>query len=363
MDFMRKKKILSCLLGFAIFVIIIFVADILLKDVTHHGVKQGLGLYDQPENTIDVLMVGSSHVHYGINTALLWEDYGLASYDYSSAEQTLWASYHYIVEACKSQKPKVVVLDFFTPAAFQEDHKFKYHYLSDTLYGMKFSRNKLELMRASFDGDIELWDRFFPGFFGYHDRYNFFETEHIENIFQDYSDFKGYTPHFGKCPSVLHDLNTDEIKPISDKSLEYLDRIIDYTSENGMELYITIVPYCVNSEQTEGKIQEEDKRYNWLEQYMSEVEAKGNDHVHFDYTLKHLESFDLHMGDGEDMDDPTHLNYYGSCKFTSYLGEDLRRLYGTELLPDHRGDPLYESWDGNVKIIKTEVESHGFEWR
>ena len=69
------------------------------------------------------------------------------------------------------------------------------------------------------------------------------------------------------------------------------------------------------------------------------------------------------MESGEDMYDSTHLNYYGSCKFTDYLAEDLRRMYGYELIPDHRGDPDYYTWDENVEMIREDVLSYGFEWR
>ena len=65
-------------------------------------------MYWQPENAIDVVMMGTSHVHCGVNTAFLWEKYGIASYDYSGAEQPLWMTYFYLKELYKYQTPKVV---------------------------------------------------------------------------------------------------------------------------------------------------------------------------------------------------------------------------------------------------------------
>lgn len=43
----------------------------LLSFKTAHGIKQARCLYAQPENTIDVAFLGSSHMHVNINTALL----------------------------------------------------------------------------------------------------------------------------------------------------------------------------------------------------------------------------------------------------------------------------------------------------
>ncbi len=357
------KKILACIISFVIVSGVVMTAGVIIRETTTNGVKQAMGIYDQPPYTVDVLMLGSSHMYYGVNTAKLWEDYGIAGYDFGSAEQSLWVSYHYLIEACKTQKPKVVVLDFFTPAAFQEDHKFKYTFLSDALYGLKFSFNKLRLMFACFYGNLDLWNRYFPSFFAYHDRYGEVGFEDLRKLFEDHASFKGYVPYFKKTSVLDFGLDTESVLPPSDKSIKYLNKIIDYTKENDIELYITIVPYRVNDEQTEGKVQEEDKRYNWLEQYVEELRSQGNDHIYFDYTVKHMESFGLEMGSGEDMYDETHLNYYGSCKFTSYLAQDLLSLYGKELLPDHRGDLDYVSWDENVEIIKEDVLTHGFEWR
>ena len=363
MDKRTVKKWIACLLCVAIVVGTVSVAAKTLKENSTDGVKQSLSLYDQPENQVDVLVLGSSHAYYGVNTAKLWEDNGIASFVFGSAEQSLWVSYHYLIEACKTQKPKVVVLDFYSPAAYQDDHKFKYTFLADSLYGIKFSLNKLQMMNACFDGDLDLWNQYFPSFFGYHDQYDSVDADDLGKLFENHASFKGYVPHYGRYPVDEFGVDTESVLAPSEKSQKYLKKIVEYTAKNDMELYITIVPYRLNEMQGEGSHQEEDKRYNWLEQYVADLKEQGYDHVYFDYTFKHLDSFGILFGIGEDLDDPGHLNYYGSCKYTDYLAEDLRRLYGSELIPDHREDPDYSSWDENVRIIKEDVQEQGFEWR
>lgn len=334
-----------------------------LRDDTVHGVMQCLGMYEQPKNSIDVLMLGSSHVHYGINTAKLWEDYGIAAYDYSSAEQSLWVSYHYLIEACKTQKPSIVVLDFFTAAAFQENHKFKYHYLADSLNGMKFSPNKLALMEACFDGKKELWNKFYPAYFGYHDRYNELTEKDFKDANYDYTNFKGFTPYFEQKTPEAAVISTDEQKAPQEKSQIYLKKIIDYTKDHGIELYITIVPYQLNAMQTMDAVQEEDKYYNWLEAYISSLQDEGYDNIYFDYTFRHLDQVGLDYEGGTDFYDESHLNYYGSCKFTEYLVRALKDKYSEDLFPDHRGDSYYSSWDKHVEEIKALVSENDYEWR
>ena len=70
------KRIISYILFFTILIASLSAADRLLSKSSEHGIKQARAIYSQEENTIDILFVGSSHVHCGVNTALLWEKYG-----------------------------------------------------------------------------------------------------------------------------------------------------------------------------------------------------------------------------------------------------------------------------------------------
>ena len=354
-------RITATLLSIIIFIVAITIANNILCTKTEAGITQLRALYDQPKNTVDVVMLGSSHVHCGVNTAKLFNDYGIAGFDLSSAEQPIWVSYHYLKEICKTQKPKVVVLDFFTAAAFQEDYKFHYYFLSDSLYGMRFSLNKLRLMRACFDGKEELWNKYFPSFFGYHDRYNNLEEQDYEFAFgKDLSYYKGFVPHFHN--EVMPDpvIDTDECKPPMEKCITYLDKIIEFTNKNGIELYVTMVPYELNVEQQEGLVQEETQRYNWLEKYLLEKNAEGYN-VYFDYVFKHLEEIGLDYTGGSDISDgSSHLNYNGANKYSDYLGRTLRSLYTPELIPDRRGDAAYDSYLKHVEYIENLAAENGF---
>ena len=62
----------------------------------------------------------------------------------------------------------------------------------------------------------------------------------------------------------------------------------------------------------------------------------------------------------EDFNDESHLNYYGSCKFTKYIADSIKANYD---IPDRRGDDRWESWDRNVEMIDQEVTEMGWEIR
>ena len=341
------------------------VSNRVLAEKSEDGIKQGLSMYCQPKDSVDVVMLGSSHVHCGINTATLWEEYGIPGYDYSSAEQQIWVSYYLLREFCKYQNPKVVVLDFFSPAAFLEGYKYQNYYLDECLYGMRFSANKLEMMGACFGTDTALWDKYFPAYFGYHDRYDELTEEDMRALtgYDDYVAFKGFTPFFYKAKLETPSVSSSAIKPPSDKSVDYFERIVRFTKDRGIQLYITIVPYELNVEQEEGVTQEEEMRYNWLEQVeLPALREQGYDNVYFDYVLRdHLADTGIKYGNGKHFaDGNSHLNYYGSQVFTRYLAADLRNRYS---LSDHRGEgeDKYSSWDEHVSQIHERAKSEGWE--
>ena len=121
--FKDKKIVIRVLAIFALILGISVLSDI-LQIKSDHGINQNRGLYFQSEDSIDAVFLGTSHIHCNVNTALLWEEYGIAAYDYSGAEQPLWMTYYYLKEFYKYQDPKVVVLDLYAPARFKEDYQY-----------------------------------------------------------------------------------------------------------------------------------------------------------------------------------------------------------------------------------------------
>ena len=64
----------------------------------------------------------------------------------------------------------------------------------------------------------------------------------------------------------------------------------------------------------------------------------------------------MNLDFSSDFNDWSHLNYYGSCKFTDYLAKDiLKKNY----IFFHEGqERKYESWEMHVDLINKEVEEN-----
>ena len=175
----ENKKHLIRIGAITIFAVTIYMLTAVLGFKSPHGINQLEGLYKQPKGTIDVVFMGTSHIHCGVNTGLLWEKYGMASYDYSGAEQPLWMTYHYLKELYKYQSPEVVVIDLFAPARIKED--YQYTWMNENIHGMRFSLNKLQMMFASMEP--HMISKYFPSFASYHSRYDDLEKGDFNDFF------------------------------------------------------------------------------------------------------------------------------------------------------------------------------------
>lgn len=311
--------------------------DRVLKIKSGHGINQKEGIYAQPENSVDVVFMGTSHVHCGINTALLWDEFGIASYDYSGAEQPLWMTYHYLQELLKYQNPQWVLLDLYGPARFKED--YQYDWIEENIYGMKFSLNKLKMLAVSVETDKIF--NYFPDFVTYHSRYTELQKDDFEYLLKDREElaiFKGYTPYMKRAEFSKPEVTTQKRDGLTMKSERYLRKIIECAKENQIQLALIVIPYMIT---------EEDKEtYNQIMDIAEEYEV-----LFIDYNDYYDE---IGLDFSCDLNDESHLNYWGSSKMAQYIGQYLIK----NEVPDRRGQEGYESWDENVVMIEKYVKQY-----
>lgn len=325
------KIICIRLMFFGVFVIIMYFASRLLCLKTVHGSGQCLGMYAQPRDTVDVVMMGTSHMHYDVNPAILWEKEGIASYVFSAAEQPLWITYYYLIEFCKYQNPKLVVLDLYAPAKFRDS--FNEEYIGENFYNIRFSFNKMCMIASTCT--FKQVNSFFPSFFGYHSRYENLNEEDFKYIIptDGEADFKGFTTAFDAIEGMEPTLDVTEKGNISPKSEIYLKKIIDYTKENDIDLFLIVNPYPTT--------EKEEFIYNRIHEI---ADSYGVLFISTNYN-----SSEMGLNFDEDYNDESHLNYSGSSKFSLFLSRVLKENFD---LPDRRGDLRYESWDRNAEQMR-----------
>ena len=143
-----KKRFITCaaktLLILVVFSSVLIVLDRILLLKSKDGIEQIHAYYKQPEDSVDVLFVGSSHIFCHVNTGILWDDYGIPAFDLAAAEQPFWNSYYYIKEGLKTQTPELVVLDISTPGIRPTDYQPE-NWLITNNYGIKYGKDRYSI--------------------------------------------------------------------------------------------------------------------------------------------------------------------------------------------------------------------------
>ena len=317
-----------------------------------------------------VLMVGDCELYDNFSPAVLWQKYGITSYIRGNAQQLTWQTYYMLREALERETPDVVVVNMLE-LIYNEPVREEYNRL--TLDEMRWSKDKLEAIRASGMSDEHILDYIFP-LLRYHSRITqltkddftyFTGTGNVQRTTAGYHmrvDVAPYEEDFTEEESYEEDIeeepdeeDTEEESYIEDaeeeeeefyeeeeedfdeeadtswddepedftfgsKAMTYMDQITQLCREKGIRLLLVKAPSLMPVWYDE-----------WEEQARAYAEKNGLDYINF---------LDLADEIGIDYSEDTydggfHMNVTGAEKCADYLGKFLSEEYG---LKDMRGD-------------------------
>lgn len=259
------------------------------------------GILGEPDNTIDLLILGDSESYSAFIPMQLWQQYGYTAYCCGTSRQTLYYSEAFLHKAFQKQSPKLVILE------------------TDVIY-IDFSYGSMLLQEA---GDL------FP-VFSYHDRWKSLKANdwrmtvnytHTENA-------KGYQLRCNAAPADASNYMTpsDACAPIPKRNRAYVERIKAFCDENGAQLLLVSAPSTLN--------------WNMARHNSTQAFADALGIGFLDLNTAHEQVAIDWNTDTRDKGD--HLNYFGAQKATTVLGA---YLADTGLLPSHKDDPAYADWN------------------
>ncbi len=296
------------------------------KDTTGEYLSSVEQLYSTPEGLIDVVFVGSSHCYFGIQPAVLWEKYGIASFDMSVSSQDKNSAYHDLIELYKTQNPSVIYVDLH---ALSYDKQLVVSNVYRNYLSLKTSPNSIALVNKY----VEEEDReaFYLRFPIIHTRYRELQkNDFVEYAPNSFGRGEYITCRAGESWLDLDIVNDPAVGDLSEKNREWLENMIALAEEHNSRIEFIVIPFPVGAE--------EQAILNAAEEML----AKEN----YAYTDYNRMTDQLGMDFQKDFADAEHLNVYGAQKLTSLLGEELVKKYD---LPDHRGDERYWQWDTDLK--------------
>ena len=307
---MTKKQLLRAISFVLITVMMLSGLTWLLRDRT----TTLSTLYSEPDDTIDLFSVGSSHVNGGYIPGVLWQEYGISAHNVYSWSQPIWITYHYIVEGLKTQNPAVVAVDLYglmygnsieQPTAIDQ-----VNYLNS--FSIDPGWNLLQMIGTVDDCGIDLRnpEDFLP-LTHYHTRWKILGEDMF--VYDPHND-----PHYLKGYSLLNRITpvqqpafsaTEERLPPYNTAVSYLDKIVALSQSKGFDLIFILTPYSYQPN--------EPAIYNWIEDY-----AAQHGIPFLNYCMENGHRIGLDWNN--DFSDIDHVNVSGALKLTHDLGQFIR---------------------------------------
>lgn len=291
-----------------------------------YGICSMVNLYRQPENTVDVLAVGTSMVYAGVNPNVLWQEYGIAAYDLCSAEQPFWVSYYVIREALKTQQPRLILLDA-KPSIYVQDYSRRGRTILST-FGIRGLDNRLGAILACVEKPADALD-YILGLPQVHDNYAAVTLSDFA-VPPDNGGRGENWKGFIEMDAVEHHQRPSMVwtgvkRSMNQREEEYVRKIFELCRDEGIEVMLIGMP---NPDYAGDHMY-----YNALWAVAEEYGVTG---VNFNRP-------ELRFGlrYSSDFADWQHLNVKGSMKLSLRIGEYLSAHYD---LTDHRGDARYDTW-------------------
>lgn len=301
-NFIKLATFLLIVLGILVYLNQVFLYRDKSIWSTDYRVKQ---YQELPENSVEVLFLGSSNLMSGINPVQLWEETGIQSYAYCSRAQTFPFTYAYLQDALKTQNPECVVIDAYSIFCDKVINN-----LSNTDFHFGINMDSLSVSAKSelitnYIYKKEWLSYYFP-LFKNHNYYKSWENPEDETaeIFMGFCFADGIeyydTPQY-----------SDNVAAMDEADGIYLQKIIELCQEKEIDLFVIKTPVAYTDE--------EHQKLNAAKQM---CEAYG---VEF-YDMS-LDAADWGFDFNTDMRDSFHINKNGAKKATSRIGEILSGMY------------------------------------
>jgi hypothetical protein len=316
-NLIRIIKILCLLLCVAL---LSCVANDFCRYYDHNG-SRVVGFYAEPENSLDVVLMGASEIFTGFSPGYAYGLYGFTSYSYAMDAMSCVFYESQLKEILKHQDPELIVIEIngvlYDDPAVHTDNANLLRYL----HNIPFSWNKIQsIYELVPEGDRYYY--FFP-LAKYHG--NWKEVLDQGGKMKDHYEFyrngtklKGNTTII--TPFVEHssrDVSQDRgTAPLEEKSEAYLRSFLEFCREQGLDnVVFARFPHAISTDRNYDRFQRGNRAQEIIEEYGYPVVNLERD----------AETFGIDFS--RDFYNTDHLNLYGQKKLTEHFGKILVEEY------------------------------------
>ncbi len=263
----------------------------------------------EPEDSIDVLFLGSSYAYCDWNPGVMYGESGLTGYVMGGSEQTPAITYWYLREALKTQSPRVVVME--GSSLFFDRYQ---NYTQINLGYMPWGINRVRAILECAEADKKL-GLFFDLYF-YHDRWKELTPGDVKKavVPARADQLTGHTAVDQNFENTADGPFLSEMRQSEEvyrQNLQDFARIAQLCEEEGIDLILTANPtYSQYTPEVYARLEEDVKALDGKVRFVNWSDSFAE--IGLDPTV--------HLYDGG------HLTREGAKIFSAYTGNYLRQL-------------------------------------
>ncbi len=345
----------------SIFIAIVIVVVIILNDIYSIKYTRYLNqwsdtstvtnFYNEPEDSLNVLVLGTSTNASGIQPAVIWNERQITSYNLSTERQFSLAAYYLLKESLKYQHPDVVVINarWITTQYGREEDQAEIDSDNAALHlaldHMKLSEVKIQAaMDIAAQSKTQSAIDYILPLTLYHNRNDLKKNDFDFSYLSEQHDLKGSSillNTFATVPSSIEQGSSEEPSAYDYSGIGpvYVQKMIDLCKANGIDVLLLSLPIPFWDSPSHQAVQAFAQKYGV--QYL-------------DMNTKQV-SKEIGIDGENDFADEIHENIYGSYKTSSYLAKYLAENYTFD---QKLSGGIAESFDNSYAVYKDYLDTY-----
>lgn len=340
---MNKKQIVKVVVFICGFLLLLRSVSYMLR--TDGIVKERfVGFYAEKDNTLDMVIIGSSPVGTCYISPKIWGEYGVAAYPISTNQQRPKSMIYLVEEVLKTQEDPLFVFEIRQFTAPEESMIENMAFTRGVTDNMKYSLNRIKAINELVPEKEERYS-YYLDIFKYHSNWKTLRLpKQIASYrYENLQPLKGYEIDNRVGPSELYDAShITETMAIPVEQEKYLYELLEYLKEKELEALFVVTPYTMT--------EEKQMKYNYIQEILET----------YDYPVVNFNDNYEEIGidfQTDFYDWGGHTNARGAEKVTTYFMEYIMNHY--EIL-DKRGSNQYKSYDESYELwLKESEEAKG----
>lgn len=321
-------RILKCAALLLPIVIVLLLTQNLLFGYADSNTDRIHDFYNEPENSMDVVLLGASELFADFSPAYAYEKYGFTSYLYAQDANPGSLYLSQLKEITSRQSPDLILVEingflYSNDEMLRDEARLRIYTES-----IPQSANKLRtIMEYDYDDKLSC---LFP-FIKYHGDWKDpatlqYRLEMKTESYDEASQLKGIYTRTISDPAPVLDLNkADDSKtePITPLSEEYLRAFLEYCKSEHLNVVFLRCPHKLVDEGTHYSFRQANR--------VGEIVGEYG----FEFLNLDKQTHEIGLDYLNDFYNSDHLNVYGQKKMTDYLSKIILSDYGVTPMPQN----------------------------